>query len=269
MNNKNVDQSQAVAISRELSNQVEELIGGAHHEINNYNFLISTSIEIINLLPPGDPKKDEMMKQIENKMTEISSTLSKLRSVVKDASKEEAQSVSLKEMTNEVLLLCKRRFNNHHVILKNTIETDFVLHNRKTQIIQSLLSLLNNSHDAVANLNCDDGSKWIDMQVKENNNKLQIIVKDSAPLIKTSEAAQLFEPNSVVQGRKGLALLIVRDNIEQNGGTIEYAVVDKCNAIVITFNEYQKVNSASQTMMAPLQTKAISKASSFSRTKVG
>lgn len=271
--NNKVNQKEAVSISREVSNQVEELIGGAHHEINNFNFLISTSIEIINMLDPKDPdmetKKDEYVKKIDLKMKEINKTLSSLRTIVRDASNEEVESVSLKDMTEEALLLCKRRFNNHHVILKTNIESDFVLQNRKTQIIQSLLSLLNNSHDAVAKLEDDSGAKWIDLNIRENKQKLEIVVKDSAPLIAKADIPNLFEPHSVIQGRKGLALLIVKDNIESNGGTIEYAVIDKCNAIIISFDEYSKVSSAEQSVEPMNNELESSNLQVISRTKVG
>lgn len=269
MNNNKVNQKEAVSISRLVSDQNEELIGGAHHEINNFNFLISTSIEILNMIDPKDPerekKKEDILLKIESKMKEVNKTLSSLRSIVKDASKEEVESVSLQEMTQEALSLCKRRFNNHHVILKTTIESDFVLKNRKNQVIQSLLSLLNNSHDAVANLDVDDAAKWIELVVKEHRHKLQIVVKDSAPLIPRDDIKNLFDFNGSVQGRKGLALLIVKDNVESNGGKMEYAIVDNCNAIVISFDEYNKVSSIEQTQGAEFQNSL----SAISRIKVG
>ena len=206
---------------------------------------MTTTVEIINLTE--DPKKkEELIKQINDKMTEISNTLTSLRKVVRDASDEEMQDVSVEEMVNEVQHLCKRRFNNHHVILKTLVNSDFIIKNRKTQTIQSLLSLLNNSHDAVAMLEDEESPKWIDLTVCEFNKQLQIIVKDSAPLINSEDVEKLFDSESVIQGRKGLSLLIIKDNIESNGGELKYQVIDGHNAIVISFNNYHKALSGMQ-----------------------
>ena len=241
----------AVKISREISNQVEELIGGAHHEINNLIFLIGTSAEIMPMLD-SSKKRQEMLENIEKKVIEVNQTMTNLRSIVKDSSLEEPENISITDIIDTSVHLCKRRFNNHHVILKTMINKEFFLLNRKNQLIQSLLTLLNNSNDAVASSSAQ-ANRWIELIVKEKKGKLEIIVKDSAPLMNSEDVHKLFNEDFDVQGRKGLSLAIVNENIIENGGSVKYKVIDGHNAIIISFKDYKLNNSAEENTPAKLE----------------
>lgn len=249
----NAKQKEAIKICRETQNNMEELIGGAHHEINNLSFIISTSIELMGLIEPKsssnqeespeEDKRKDTLATIEKKVNEINLTLNKLREVVKDASLEEPDSLSVREVSEEAVKLCKRRFNNHQVILKTTIDEDFWIHNKKALFTQSIVTLLHSAHDVVER--SKNSNKCIELEIREYRSKLQITISDNAQLLSPEEIKNIFSPSHNIRGRKGLSLLLVKDNVEQNGGTLAYKNDKGRNSLIITLKEFSKNDDSS------------------------
>jgi signal transduction histidine kinase len=231
----NKTQKDAIEISRNMQNQMEEMFAGAHHEIKNLSYVISSTMEVL-MLQEKDDKLKQMMGNIDKKITSINSTLSNLRDTVKDKSDEDISPLSVKEVLEDAIALCKRRFENHHTILKTEIDDDFVVQHKKNQLIQTILTVLSSSYDSVQKTDCV--VKEIKVKVREARNKLQLVIKDSAPILSESEQKSLFNPTKNFKGRSGLSLLLVKDVIESNGGNFKYKVHDNQNTFTITFYEY-------------------------------
>lgn len=291
-----MDKKQEVAlkISKEIQTQMEELIGGVHHEINNLIFIIQGSMEIVEIshdpekkaqltdgikklaqeieelsLKPGAKKtaattvsektqelldlvskieednqqeankKTEMIKNVELKSKEITKLIAQLRAVVKDSSSEDEDYFSLQEVAASVSSLCKRRFNNHKVMLKTVLDNSIQIKAKKNQVLQAFLNVLNSSHDAVAS--SKETSKWIEFSFVEAKGKLEIFIKDNSALVKTEDLGSLFDPEFSKGGRKGLSLVISKNIIEENGGNLEYRQVDGRNCFVISFEKYLNI----------------------------
>lgn len=231
----NKTQKEAVQVSRSTQNQVEELFAGAHHEIKNLSYVITTTMEIL-MMNETNEKYKSMMETVEKKITNINATLSALRDTVKDSSGEAVVPLSIKDVLEDAVALCKRRFENHHTVLKVDIEDDYIINHKKHQLIHSILNILSSSYDSVQKT--DTLVKEIKVKVREVRNQLQIIIKDSAPVLSEAEQKNIFNPTKTFKGRSGLSLLLVKDVIESHGGTFKYKVRDNQNSFAITFFEY-------------------------------
>lgn len=228
-------QKEAIKISRNMQNQIEEMFAGAHHEIKNLSYIITTSVELLSL-SQKDQKALDMLENVQKKITLINSTLNNMRETVKDTSDEDVTQLSIKSIVDSAVGLCKRRFENHHTVLKTEIENDFVISHKKHQLIQSILSMLSSAYDSVQQT--DSKIKEVTLIIRERRNKLQLVVTDSAPTLTKEEQQDIFNPIKSFKGRSGLSLLLVKDVIESNGGTFRYTSIDNKNAFIMTFHEY-------------------------------
>lgn len=234
-------QKEAIKISRNMQNQIEEMFAGAHHEIKNLSYIITTTVELLSL-SQKDKKALDMLENVQKKITLINSTLNNMRETVKDTSDEELSSLSIKNVVESAVSLCKRRFENHHTVLKTELETDFVISHKKHQLTQSILSMLSSAYDSVQQT--DSKLKEVTLTIRERRNKLQLVVTDSAPLLTEEEQQDIFNPIKSFKGRSGLSLLLVKDVVESNGGTFKYTSLENKNTFIITFHEY-KLNDGS------------------------
>lgn len=241
----NKTQKEAIEISRNMQNQMEELFAGAHHEIKNLSYYITSTMDIL-MLQEKDEKLKTLMENVEKKVTGINSTLSNLRDTVKDTSQEDIVPLSIKETLESSIALCKRRFENHHTVLKLEIEDDYTIQHKKNQLIQSILTVLSSSYDSVQKTDCN--LKEIKVKVRERKNKLQLVVKDSAPILSETEQKGIFNPTKTFKGRSGLSLLLVKDVIESAGGSFKYKVHDNQNTFIITFFEFSLNSGENQAL---------------------
>lgn len=275
-NVKTDKEKSVIQISREINEQVEELIGGVHHEINNINFIVQGSAELMadndelssilndsllnkdlsqdtknviqqikNLLQSKEGDNRAKLDQIEEKVKQISNLLKQLRSVIK-SSDDQDDYFSLQEIALTVSQMCKKRFNNHQVLFKTTLDNSIQIKGKKNQIVQAFLNILNSSYDAIASSKKKE--KWIDFSFIENKGKLEVLIKDSSPLISEKEVSKLFDSEYRNEGRKGYPLVISKNIVEENNGSLEYKVVDGSNCFVISFDNYS--NSISNSLQA-------------------
>lgn len=230
------DQSEVIKYSTQIMSFLEELVGGASHEINNLLFIINMSSELIEI--ENDPaKRLETLKVIDDQSKKIVSIISELRNVIKDCAKEEVKETRLTDVSAHVIQLSKTRFNNHKVILKNNVPENVVIKCRENQLAQAFLAILNSAHDSVVN---NKGfNRWISFDTQESSGKLQILIKDSGAKIPVTETAKIFSPSFDYKSRKGLPLLIAKNIIESHGGIIEYVKEDKDNTFMITLPSYK------------------------------
>lgn len=233
-------QKEVIVYSKQIMHFLEELVGGANHEINNLLFIIGMSSE---LLETSDNAKErqEAIKNIENLTKRIGQVLKDLRSVIKDCGTEEVKLTKLSEVSSHVIELCKTRFNNHKIIFKNNVPDDLFIEARETQMTQALLAVLNSCHDAVIQGNLK--TRWINFDVKTENDTLNIFISDSGPKIDQVESSKIFSPSFDSNGRKGLPLIIAKNIIESHGGEIEYSKDSDMNTFVIKFNKYKKAEA--------------------------
>lgn len=201
-----------------------EMSGGIAHEINNpltviqaRAFQLSQMVEANKIDPEKIKQASESISRTADKIARI---IKSLRSFAREGTYDPFEVVSVKQIIEETLEFCKTRFYNHGVEVElEEIDPDLEVECRLVQIEQVLLNLLNNSFDAIQNLE----EKWIRLSVKEHDDTLEIIVTDSGKGIPKEIAEKIMHPfftTKEVGKGTGLGLSISEGIIRSHKGTL-------------------------------------------------
>ena len=115
---------------------------------------------------------------------------------------------------------------------------------RPTQIAQVLVNLINNSRDAVSNLN----EKWIKVEVDKTDDNIIIAITDSGPGIPASVRAKMFNPfftTKEVGVGTGLGLSISAGIIKSHNGQLRLASKSKNTRFEVVLPIVQVAQKAS------------------------
>lgn len=237
------DNKEVIVYSKQTMHFLEELVGGANHEINNLLFIIGMSSEILEGSQDVKERK-EAVSNIESQVQRIGQIFKDLRSVIKDCGTEEVKPTKVSEISDKVIDLCKARFNNHKIILKNNVPEDIMIDGRQTQLTQAFLAILNSSHDAI--VQHKSKAKWINFDIKTNDKELEVLISDSSLKLSDLEISKIFTPSYDEGGRKGLPLFIAKNIVESHGGELKILNTEDTNIFSIKFKSYSKAQAAKQ-----------------------
>jgi signal transduction histidine kinase len=235
MSNSNKEQVEAIKCSVQIQHFLEEIVGGAAHEINNLLFIVDMSADLIETEENPEERK-KITNNIADQGHKIAKIIQELRNVIKDCATEEVKDTKLTDISSHVIQLSKTRFNNHKIILKNNVPENIMVKCRENQLAQAFLAVLNSAHDSV--ISNKSFNRWIGFDTKINGDKLQILISDSGSKIESSESGKIFSPHFDHKGRQGLPLLIAKNVVESHGGTLEYLKDEDHNTFMITFPAY-------------------------------
>jgi C4-dicarboxylate-specific signal transduction histidine kinase len=236
---KEVEQQRAsMATSSKLAS-LGEMAAGVAHEINNPLSIILTKasklIQIVSNIEDSNKEKiiTDLEKMIANS-TRIAKIVKGLRAFARSADTDPFEIVSIQNIVEDALTFCTARFKNHNVNLIVDNIPNVLLNCRATQISQVILSLLNNSFDAIQNVE----DKWIKLEVKQRtDNKVNIIVTDSGAGIPKEVADKIMQPffttKDIGKGT-GLGLSISIGIIHEHAGTLMLDEDSKFTRFTIT-----------------------------------
>lgn len=199
-----------------------EMAGGIAHEINNPLMIISGSSSVIErLILKEQVDKEKIIKHL-HKIQETSQRASKiikgLKTLARDGMADPKETVTLKEVIDDVFSIIKTKLNHKEVTLHFDAENknlDRSLMLYRVQFSQVLLNLISNSFDALMELD----ERWIKIEVTEDGNGLKLAFIDSGPGIPPEVEAKIFTPFFTTKPvGKGTGL----------GLPLSYAIVDKC-----------------------------------------
>ncbi len=227
-----------------------EISGGIAHEINNPLRIISGRIKIITgLISSGKFEKNNLIRQLEyiqSTVDRIANIIKGLRVFSRDNNNAKFQIVSLHEVLNSTSTLINERIVTKKI--RFIVEPIPALHffGNGPQMVQVLLNLLNNSCDAVADL--DD--RWVEISFSENEKEFQIIITDSGTSISEEIANKIMVPFFTTKepGKgTGLGLSVSFGIIRNHKGTIQLNQKNPHTQFIITLAKYidSKTQSAS------------------------
>jgi signal transduction histidine kinase len=200
------------------------MAAGIAHEINNPLAVIqarTTQLLRIYRKPERTQELSDGLQQILYTSERINRTIQGVREFVHQDEKGRSTEVQLQELVDDVLAFCGQRMKNHGVNLRFYGLENYSVWGNKIQLEQILLNLLNNSFDAIEYL----PDKWIEVSVHQNDDKVQIYVKDSGHGIPPEVASRIMEPffstKDIGKGT-GLGLALARGIAEKHGGSLEY-----------------------------------------------
>ena len=201
-----------------------EMAAGVAHELNSPLCAIVLNVELleedIRELVGGAPDVIERLRAVGEVADRMSKIINGLRSFSRDASKEDAVLQSAESWITDSLDLCQQRF------YVNGVKIDLVSKNldtlssvRPIQMSQVLISLLNNSFDAIE----QHADKWIRIEAEKNSGYLEVSVTDGGKGLAPEVIERLFEPFFTTKdyGRgTGLGLSIARGIMQVHRGEL-------------------------------------------------
>lgn len=107
---------------------------------------------------------------------------------------EKKERVVLKDSFNKIFNLLKDIYSNENIIPVITIEESLTIKINENLLIQAVLNILNNSHDAFEINSINKEMRFIFIDLNTKDSKVIINIKDSAGGIKEDSIDKIFEP---------------------------------------------------------------------------
>ena len=200
-----------------------EMASTIAHEINNPLTVISGySTMIKNSL--NKEEKIELAKKA-NKIHENSMRIAKiikgLKTISRDGENDPPQKIKISELVEDISSISYFRLSEHKTELSFEYQSDLEATINVTQLGQVIVNLINNSIDAIENLD----EKWIRIKFEKNEDELTIKVTDSGKGIPAELVDKLMTPFFTTKelGKgTGLGLSLCKKIINQHGGTFFY-----------------------------------------------
>jgi PAS domain S-box len=173
-------EARAKMISSTKMAALGEMSGGIAHEINNPLTVIQArAFQLTQMLESNkvEPTKLKQIAESISRTTEkIARIIRSLRSFARDGALDPFDIVSVPRIVEETLEFCKTRFYNNGIEVEMPeIDPELELECRLVQVEQVLLNLLNNSFDAIHQLD----EKWVRLEVEDLEDFIEIRVVDS------------------------------------------------------------------------------------------
>ncbi|PJB53829.1 MAG: hypothetical protein CO099_04960 [Bdellovibrio sp. CG_4_9_14_3_um_filter_39_7] len=171
-----------------------QFVSGIAHEINNPLTIIAGSASNIKRkIKNGELDSDYFLKQaemIEKTAFRIAKIISGLKTLSRDSNLVEKRLHSLKSIVEDTVSLCAEKYRLNEITVEIDIQDDFFVFCNDIQISQVIMNLLNNSYDAILNLE----EKWINIQVIQESESISLILTDSGKGIPDSVIKNMFNP---------------------------------------------------------------------------
>jgi len=207
-----------------------EMAGGVAHEINNPLAMILGHVTHLEReLESGPQMNVEKMRdktdKIKTTVTRISKIVSALRTFSRNADEDPFQSSPWSEILEATLSFCGENLRVHQIEVKISGEQNVQLECRPTQVTQVLISLINNSYDAIRNSAASglNNEKWIEIHTEKSSERLLITVTDCGKGIPAAVAEKIMQPfftTKEIGKGTGLGLSVSKGIMESHGGSL-------------------------------------------------
>jgi signal transduction histidine kinase len=196
-----------------------EMAAGIAHEINNP--LQALSLQLMILKDMREVERDEHIHKMNGTILRMARMVQGLKDLSRKDTSETPESVLFNEILDDVLLISGDRIKEIGISLHIVGDPLLKLLGHSVQISQVMINLLNNSIDAIRNLE----EKWIRIDISEKNSFLQVCVTDSGKGISEDVASKMmnsFYTTKRLKKGTGLGLSISKSIIEKNNGSLYY-----------------------------------------------
>lgn len=207
-----------------------EMSAGIAHEINNPLAVIDGTIRLISraiMNTPENEKLDAHLTKIAKMVTRISKIINGLRAFSRDGSQEPMSQFLIDRFFSDISDLCHANLTHKKVDIQFQMDDPgIVISGREVQLSQVMINMINNSADAVENLD----EKWIKVECRQESDTIILSVTDSGagiPLDIQRKMLQPFFTTKELGKGTGLGLSISVGIIESHGGTLTYCHTSK------------------------------------------
>lgn len=196
------------------------MVSGIAHQLNNPLSNISSSCQILQEEVESIDKdyEKELLVQIEG---EIDRAKTMVHSLLEFSRKEEfkIKPLLLKDLLKETIRLLRGEIPSNVEITTN-ISEDIIIAVNKQRIQQSLLNIIKNGIDSIA----DNGEITICARKDIKNKTVEIKIKDTGAGIEPENIEKIFEPFFTTKGDEkgsGLGLFVANEIIKEHQGYID------------------------------------------------
>jgi phosphoglycerate-specific signal transduction histidine kinase len=223
-----------------------EMAGSIAHEINNPLTVINSLLmKNMNDVKNDSQEKEKLLINLEkslNMSNRITKIVSGLRTFSRNAENDPFEETNIQKIIDETLYLCLEKLKNKKIklIIENKTQMDEKISCRETQLSQVILNLLNNSYDAVENLQ----DPWIKLEVYFEGEVLKIIITDSGKGISKEIVNKIMDPfytTKPIGKGTGLGLSISKGIIEGHQGLFYYDEYSVNTKFVIELPKIKKL----------------------------
>lgn len=223
--------TQAALIQSSRLSALGEMAGGVAHEMNSPLSVLRLKSEQvmrkIHLYFTGKREVTESelisdMKKNVDTIDRLSSIIKGLRYFSREGVEDVASTINLRDLIFQVLQFVQAKYNYDGIDLQiDTGLDDLTIICRKAELEQVLLSLMQNSYDAILN----EPKKWIRIEAEQQNEQVIVRVIDSGKKIQQDVVEKMWQPfftTKEVGSGMGLGLSVAKGIIEKHGGTLVY-----------------------------------------------
>jgi signal transduction histidine kinase len=198
------------------------LSAGISHEINNPTAAIQNGLEILEVRTKTSTLDDHSAKPILALMRSSVQRIRKITELLDQYAQDESQRAqvecSIDEIIHNTLSLCQERIASAAILVEvQELSSKPVVKCHPSEISRILMSLIDNSYDAVLELKKDQ-PKWIRISVIKKRLSVEILVSDSGRGIPIHLRKFLFTPFfTTKRPGKGLGLALANGALVMHG----------------------------------------------------
>lgn len=207
-----------------------EMIGNIAHQWRQPLSVISTiasGVSVYNTLKTLDEKTVEKSMETIIKQSEyLSNTINDFRNFIKNDRKK--QNFHMIQMIEKSLSIANASMAKHYIKVILNAQEDRLCNGFESEILQSLLNILNNAKDILVKNVEDEEKRFIFIDTKIVDNNIMIQIKDNAGGVPENIIDKLFEPYFTTKGEDdgtGLGLYMCKQIVEDSLGSV--AVVNE------------------------------------------
>ena len=222
---REIEKQQAELVQNSNLMALGEMSAGIAHEINNPLQTLSLHNESLRRYVSRQENVPDNIKShfqvIDRTIEKISALIKGLKELARDASNDRLQIFNPKTVIDDVMNVSHERIKYLGIDIHIEYSSDFQVKGQMVHLSQTLINLLNNSIDALEELQ----EKWIKIKVCDQKDFVRISVIDSGKGIPPEILHKIMRPffTTKAPGKgTGLGLSISKSIIEKNGGLFYY-----------------------------------------------
>ncbi len=224
---------------------IGEIAASIAHEVNNpLGVIIAETQDLIDIEPEDLKDIDGIRnvgKTIEKTAMRISQIVRALKNLSRKNNRNEMVKSSLKQIIDDTLALCQKKFKLAEVELELNVTEDLELICNPVGISQVLVNLFSNAIDAIEELS----ERWVRLDLKQDEHLIEISVTDSGGGISPDIATKILEPfytQKAVGKGTGLGLSISKRIIESHQGEFKVDTEHENTRFVFTISKDLKTD---------------------------